>query len=203
MTQPPYGQPDPVPPQYQQRPAPGEQAPYGAPQPYGPPGARYSAVANAYGEPVGSGAKFGVAGATLAGVGAVLLVLSFTALQWFSKFGVGTGTFGDVHDALGAGAGQAAGLADAYFSWLAWTLGVVAVVVAILANLPSAAAGPLRALGAVLAAAAIAVTFFALRLGDSAAYSDYLKHARIGFYFALLGFLLVGIGALVGPKSRF
>lgn len=202
MTQPPYGQ-DPTQPQYG-RPSPEFQQPGpGYPQqPYGPPGARYSAVANAYGEPVGSGAKFGVVGATLAGVGAVLLVISFTALEWFAKF-TGSGSFGDVHDQLDANPGQASGLASAYFSWLAWTLAVASVIVAILANLPSPASGPLRALGAVLASAAIAVSFFALRLANGGAYGDYIKQARIGFYFAVVGFLLVGIGALVGPKSRF
>lgn len=204
MTQP-YGPPnEPNPPQYGQPPAQFEQPQYGAPgqQPYGQPGGRYSAVANAYGEPVGSGAKFGVVGATLAGIGAVLLVIAFTAVQWFSAFGIGSGTFPDVHDGLDAGSSQAAGVADSYFSWLAWLLAIVAVVVAIVANLPSPASGPLRALGAVIAAAAIAISFFAIKLGTTGAYTDYLKHARLGFYFAVAGFLLVGIGALIGPKRR-
>lgn len=193
----PYGQPEG---QYPQQPGYG---PGPGQQPYGPPGARYSAVANAYGDPVGSGAKFGVVGATLAGIGAVLLVIAFTAVQWFTQFGVGSGSFSDVHDSIGNGGGGVSGVADSYFSWLAWLLAIAAVVVAIVANMPSPASGPLRALGAILAAAAIAVTFFAIRLTPARAYTDYLKHVRIGFYLALLGFLLVGIGSLIGPKSRY
>lgn len=176
---------------------------YGPPEDprYGPPGDRYSAVANAYGAPVGSGAKFGVVGATLAGIGAILLVISFTAVEWLS--GNGHSDFGELHTALDANPGGASGLSAAYFSWLAWLLAIVAVVVAIVANLPSPASGPLRALGAVVAAAAIAVTFFAIDLyAGNTTYTEYLKQARIGFYFAIGGFLLVGIGALVGPSRR-
>ena len=142
-------------------------------------------------------------GTTLAGVGAILLVISLTALPWFRDFGVGSGSFSDVHTALDRLGSQAAGLADSYFSWLAWLLAIVSVVVAILANLPSPASGPLRALGAVVAAAAIAISFFAIQLSSTGSYTEYLKHAHIGFYFAIAGFLLVGIGALIGPKRRY
>ena len=91
-------------------------------------------------------------------------------------------------------------MASAYFSWLAWLLTIVTVVVAICANLPSPASGPLRALGAVLAAAAIAFTFLAIRISSVGSYSDYISNASVGFYLAVVGFLVVGAGALVGPK---
>ncbi len=161
---------------------------------------RRAAVANAYGDPVGSGARFGVVGATLAGIGAVLLVIAFTAVNW--RGGAASSTFGDLGNTLDVN-GAANGVAHNYFGWLGWLLAVLVVTVAILANLPSAASGPLRALGAVGAAAAIAVTFFAINLySDHSGYFDYLKDARLGFYFALAGFLLAGIGAMVGPTSR-
>jgi hypothetical protein len=195
--QPEYGQPaQPAPPgqygsQYGQQ-------PYG----YGQQGDRRSAVANAYGAPIGSGAKFGVVGATFAGVGLVLLIIAFTAVPWFTN-SVGTQShFGDLHDLVDARSASATGVADAYFSWLGWVLVIATVVIAIVATLPSPASGPLRALGAVLAAAAIALTFFAIQIFDGTAYSDYIKHASVGFYLAIGGFLLAGIGALCGPSSR-
>jgi len=180
----------------------GQQQPYGR-EPYGPQGQRpghYSAAANAYGAPVGSGAQFGVVGVTLAGIGFILLIISFTAVTWLKLGGSTTGfSFSDVGNTLDSSPG-AAGLASAYFSWLAWTLAIVGLIVAVGANLPSPASGPLRALGAVIAAAAIAFTFLAIRLTNGAPYSDAISHANVGFYLAVGGFLLVGIGSLVGPK---
>lgn len=167
---------------------------------YGVPEDRYAAIANAYGAPVGSGARFGVIGATLAGIGGVLLVIAFTALNWTSSSG--SSTFGDLGKSLDVNSAST-GLANNYFGWLGWLLAIAVVLVAVLANLPSPVSGPLQALGAVGAAAGIAVTFFAINLyANGVPYTDYLKHARLGFYFALAGFALAGIGALVGPSQR-
>jgi hypothetical protein len=181
----------------------GQQQPYGR-DPYVQQGQRqpghYSAAANAYGAPVGSGAQFGVVGVTLAGIGFILLIISFTAVTWYKLAGSTTGfNFSDVGNTLDSSP-SASGLASAYFGWLAWTLAIVGLIVAVGANLPSPASGPLRALGAVVAAAAIAFTFLAIRLTNGAPYSDAISHANVGFYLAVGGFLLVGIGALVGPK---
>ena len=182
---------------------------YGQPaqQPYGygqQPGDRHSAVANAYGSPIGSGAKFGVVGATFAGVGAGgadhrvhrgQLVQQQPSAPTASSATCTTGSrrISDQVDRA---------CADTYFSWLGWVLLIAVVVIAIAATLPSPASGPLRALGAVLAAAAIALTFFAIQLSDGAAYTTFLKHTSVGFYLALGGFLLAGIGALCGPSNR-
>jgi hypothetical protein len=191
--QPQYGQPQPQygQPQYQQQGYPG----------YQQPNDRRAAVANAYGAPIGSGAKFGVVGATFAGVGLILLIISLVALDWFGDGVLRNGQFSDLHRLVNDNPG-ATGLASAYFSWLGWVLVIASFVIAVAATLPSPAAGPLRALGAVIAAAAIAFTFFAIQLSDGTAYSQFIKHAAIGFYFALGGFLLVGIGALCGPQRR-
>ena len=85
-----YGQP------YQQQPY--QQQPYQQGPYPGQPGERPSAVANAYGAPIGSGAKFGVVGATFAGVGLVLLIISFTALAWFGSDTLHNSHFSDIHD---------------------------------------------------------------------------------------------------------
>jgi hypothetical protein len=201
----PYGQ-DPAPgsdPQYSQSPygQAGSQA-YGQPADpaYGQPGSRNAAVANAYGSPISSGAKFGVVGATFAGIGGVLLIIAFTAVDWISPGN--PSTFSDIHDALKANPSGASGVSTTYFSWLGWVLLIVVIVVAIAATLPTPASGPLRALGAVIAAAAIALTFFALQISDGIAYSSVIKDASIGFYLAIGGFFLAGIGALIGPSNR-
>jgi hypothetical protein len=190
---------------YGGQPAYGDQSPYGSQQPGNQqPGnqqqySRRYAAANAYGAPIESGAKFGVVGTTLAGIGGVLLIVALTAVNWFSQNGVSL-SFSEVHDRVSANSAAASGMASAYFSWLAWTLTIVGLIVAVAANLPSPASGPLRALGAVLAAAAIAFTFLAIRLYTGNSYSDYISHASVGFYLAVVGFLLIGIGALIGPK---
>lgn len=176
------------------------QAPQGGyPPQQRPRSGRGQQYANAYGAPVGSGAQFGVVGTTLAGIGFILLIIALTAVTWFKQAGV-SATFSDLSSTLDSNS-NASGIASTYYGWLAWTLAVVGLVVAVAANLPSPASGPLRALGAVLAAAAIAVSFLAVQLtSPGVAYWDYFKHLNIGFYLALLGFLLMGIGSLIGPK---
>jgi hypothetical protein len=155
-------------------------------------------MAGAYGAPVGSGAKFGVVGVVFVGVGAILLIIAFTALNWGRNNGT---SFSDLHRVLDRVTGLS-GLSTAYFGWLAWTLAIVLIVVGVAANLPSPASGPLRALGGIVGAAGIAFTFLALDFGAGTSYADTLKGARFGFYFALAGFLLAGIGALIGPQRR-
>jgi hypothetical protein len=60
-----------------------------------------------------------------------------------------------------------------------------------------------------VALAALVITFVAIKFFNSKAgqissefsgYGTYLKHARLGFYFALAAFLLAGIGAAIGPR---
>ena len=107
------------------------------------------------------------------------------------------------------------GVGPSYFSWLGWLLFGVAVVLAVLAVLPNTGARIGRLLGPLVALVAIGLTFWAIdlvritgALKDQIAqagqkvpsYGDYLSHANIGFWFAVGGFLLLGIGALLGPR---
>lgn len=187
--QPQYGQPQYPQQQYGQPPYGQGQPPYGQP-PYG-------GAPNPYGRsPVTY--EFGVVGTVTAAVGAILVVIAFTAVDWFK----GSLGFGDVHDILDNQGSNAPQPASGYFGWLGWLLLIATVVLCIAACAPSPAAQALRAIGAILAAISIAVTFFAIRFTAGLAYTDYLKNARIGFYFALAGFLLMGIGALIGPRRR-
>ncbi|WP_375484120.1 hypothetical protein [uncultured Jatrophihabitans sp.] len=193
--QPGYGQPGYGQPQYA---PPG----YGAPQ-YGRPG--YGAGYGGYGPQRQS---FGIVGAALAALGAIALVIAFTATHWYKDGG--DSSFSKVKDQVDAydKVGAAAGVAKAYFGWLAWVLLVVVVLVAVAANLPSPAAVALRIIGAVLGAAGILITFLAIKLVDASKipggggpdYTDYLKHTGPAFYLALGGFLLAAVGALIGPR---
>jgi hypothetical protein len=201
MTQPPgppYGQPQSGPPQYGQPPVqysqPGGQPggqPYGQQQGYGAP--------PVYRQPAGN--QFGIVGAIVAVIGAALVVVAFTAVGWFK----GKQTkFSDVKDLLDQAGSSGSGVSKLYFSWLAWVVLAVVFVVAILANLPSPSASPLRPLGLVLGLAAIGLTFWAIKFLSTSkpSYTEYLKNARLGFYFTLAGFLIIGIGAAIGSRSR-
>ena len=200
---------------------------YGPPPGYPPPPARTSAypVVNE------SHQGFGVVGGAFVVIGAVLLVLGFTVLNWFrsdySTFGGGgTGShFSGVHHRLDLAQrafGQVPqfskyihlGIAPTYFSWLGWVLLVAAIVLGLAAVAPlGAASAPARILGVVVALAGIGLTLWALDLlridGPIAqrlapdqnipSYFDYIKHTSFGAWAALAGFLLIAIGALIGP----
>lgn len=227
--QPPFDKPAepawaPPPPQY------GAAPPYGqyGPQYGPPPQASYGAPPQAgYGGPAPSRGRIGLVGAVVALVGVVGVVLALTVLRWFTSDRVGTifravgnRRFGRVHDALEAGHDQIPaqlsrfvdfGISRAYFSWLAWVLFALAVVVAIVALLPTRASLFLRIVGIVVGLAAIAFTFWAIDLvslsgpvantaANNPRYGDYFSHTNVGFWFAAVGFLLIGVGTVIGPR---
>ena len=89
---------------------------------------------------------------------------------------------------------------------VAWLQGggqpaAVAVLAAVGSSFPSPALRALRVLGVVTAFAAAGLSFLAIQLTDSRGYVDWLKDARIGFYLAVVGFVLIGIGAAIGPRK--
>ncbi|MGH8962315.1 MAG: hypothetical protein ACRDWT_14185 [Jatrophihabitantaceae bacterium] len=198
-TQPQYGQPQYGPPQHGQH-------QYGQSQ-MGPMTTRFAKL-----DP-GPSYGFGIVGATLAVVGAVLGVVAFTAVNWYSQdTGETTSHFGDVHRLVARldSLGFANSLSVAYFGWLAWVLLIVGLVAAIVANLPVPGVGAFRVIGAVLGLAGAAASFIAIKFytgptgnGDiPSGYGDYLKHARSGFYLAVVGFVLIAAGSLIGPSRR-
>ena len=132
-------------------------------------------------------------------------MIALTACTGSATTGVGSGTFSDVHTALDRpGQPGRRPRGQVYFAWLAWVL--LASSASWSRSWPTCRRRrPVRsaALGAVVAAAAIAITFFAIKLSSTGSYTEYLKHAHVGFYFAIAGFLLAGIGALIGPKRRY
>jgi hypothetical protein len=177
------------------------QGQYGQPGQGQPAYGGYGAPSGSYGAaPAGSGP--GIVGIVLALIGAVAGIIAFTATDWYD--GRGDAKFGDVHDVVKEGGERAAGLAKAYFGWLAWVLLAVAVIAAIAACLPSPAAPVLRIVGAVVALAGIALTIFALKLNKNGdpSFSEWLKHAAKApsLYLILGGFLLILIGSVMGPR---
>jgi hypothetical protein len=208
--QPAYGQQPPAPqPSYGQQPQYGQQPGYGQQPPQMPPPMGPVTTQFARLDP-GPSQKFGITSFVLTLIGTVLTVLSFTAVNWFD--GPASSKFSRIHQVINAAVANGIGsppIARAYFSWLGWVLLAAAIVVALLAATP-AIGGPFRIAGVVVAVAAVALTFVAIKVFKDAAvlntefrsYGSYLKHARRGFYLAVTGFVLIGIGAALGPSRE-
>jgi hypothetical protein len=192
---------------------PGQQPGVGAPPPSGYFGAQPAYAG--YRPPPRPGPRPGVTGLVLGGLGAACLVVAFAAVNWFDGVTRGSQShFSDVHDVLTALdrlGGVAATPAKLYFSWLGWALFAAALVGVVAGNLPSPAAGLFRVLGVLSGLAGIVLTFLAIKLakgslgfneGTRNTYDEWLKHARVGFYLALGGFLLITVGALLGARRR-
>ena len=211
--------------------APGAPAGYGAPgDPYGAPGDPYGTPARREDTIGVVGMVIAAIGALLV-VLAFTVFKWFRNGTADNPFGSKNdkSKFSDIHDALdkvsaqinGAGQGLSKdvsfGVSKLYFGWLGWVLLGVAVVVAVLALLPTAAAPALRLVGLIVGIAAAAITVWALDLisvsgtlaslvksrGDSVpGFTDYIKHSGLGAWAAIAGFLLIGIGAVIGPQRR-
>ncbi|WP_460605698.1 hypothetical protein [Jatrophihabitans fulvus] len=144
--------------------------------------------------------RFGIAGMVCALLGAVLLIVCFTALDWFAvevpgSFG-GNITFGDISGSEGT-----TGFATAYFNWFAWTFMVIGTACAVGSSFPSPALRALRVVGVVTSFAAAGLSFLAVQVNDARSYTVWLGNARIGFYLAVAGFVLIGVGAAIGPRK--
>jgi hypothetical protein len=166
---------------------------YGAPA-YGAPGS------DPYATPTRREDTVGVVGLIIAAIGAALLLVSFLVVDWFSAR-LGHLDFSELHDGATSGDAGDTWIFKAYFNWLGWALLAVVIVVALAANLPTPVSPALRGLGALVGLAGAAVTFWAIKIPD-VGYSDVLKETRLGFYFAAGGFLIAGIGAVIGPQRR-
>jgi hypothetical protein len=163
---------------------------YGAPPGYGRP-------ANPFGPE--SNDTFGITGAVLGLLGGVALVVAFTAVQWLGG-DFGNRSFGDVGNYVSRT--DATGFATAYFGWLAWAFLIVGVVCAVASSFPNPALRVLRIIGVVIGFAAAGLSFLAVDLNHQFSYTHFIASARIGFYLAVVGYVLVGIGAAYGPSRE-
>jgi hypothetical protein len=207
----PYGSPQPQPysqpqasPYGQSQPQPyGQPQGYGQQQGYGQPAQPgYPATESFnYGARTGSTQAFGVVGAILAVIGAAAVVVGFTAVNWFD--GKADSKLSDIKK-LQDSAGGVNFLPKAYSHWLGWVLLAAAFVIAVAAVAPWAGSAAARGLGLLVGLAGVGATLWAVDIlqgvSGNPSYSQYLKHADLGFYFAAAGFLVIGIGALTGPR---
>jgi hypothetical protein len=147
-------------------------------------------------------AGIGTAGLGVTLAGGVLVLLAFTTLDWLSFRG--DSTFAQITARVHVMGPYASGLAIAYFNWLGWVAFGVVLVVAVLAALPTSHSTPLRVIGLLLGVGAAVLTFWSIKLSATSApsWSDTLSSQRLGFYAAVVGFLLMGAGAALGPSRR-
>jgi hypothetical protein len=140
-------------------------------------------------------------------IGAIMLLLSFTTLDWYpgsqgadALHGI---SFTDLHHNLGALLAPAA--TKVFFGWASWLLLILLIIVGFGANLPISAANELRVLGLFLGLVGAAFTYYALSeymraLRDHGGGSGgALDNAQAGIWLALIGYLLAGAGAMIGP----
>lgn len=147
----------------------------------------------------------GLPGIAAVTVGAVLVLISFTKLNWYSGSSQGADSisggidFRILHDRVTAF--DSPGISSAYFAWLAWVILIVAILLGFGANLPGRAADSLRVLGFTVGVVGAAATYIALHelVAATGPAADVFDHAAIGLWLALAGYLLVGIGAAAGP----
>ena len=143
----------------------------------------------------------GVPGLILVITGAVLLLFSFTALSWYGSSAaadsVGRITFSKLHTFTQSVPGSRS--SRWYFSWAAWLMLLAVVLVGLLANLPLPNGGlVLRMLGFLIGIGGAFATWFSLHKIFQNSHQGVFDHARVGVWFALIGFPLAGLGALIG-----
>lgn len=150
----------------------------------------------------GPSQTFGWTGFSISALGLVFVLVSFTAITWFRD---GNLKFRDVHSVIAtisdSGIAQVHPVAKIYFGWLGWLVLFVVAVCAVLAATPSVS-GPFRVITPLLAAGAIAVTLVAVDITSGNGYHFWISGARAGFYLALVGFLLAGVGATLGTRRE-
>jgi hypothetical protein len=150
----------------------------------------------------GPSQTFGWTAFGVSAVGIVLVLVSFTALVWERQARL---KFVDLRNLIDrikvVGKPQLHPLATAYFSWLAWLLLFAVALCAVLAATPTIS-GPFRVITPLVAAAAIALTFVAIDVTYGVPYRDSIKDTRAGFYLAIAGFLIAGVGATLGTRRE-
>jgi hypothetical protein len=146
----------------------------------------------------------GVLGVVLVITGAVLVLIAIRFLHWYDV-PAGHDSSGDVtFSKLRASAEQlgGAGVASAYFGWLAWLLLLAVIVLGVAANLPTPVADPLRVAGFLVGLVGAAATYYAMAQHFNATGSSHnvFHNSTWGLWAALLGFLLAATGAVLGPR---
>lgn len=161
-----------------------------------------------------------IVGLGLAAAGLFVLVLAVVSARWYD-LGYQVSDINHLFDVLSKHPAaidpkgvSTNGWAVAYFGWGAWVVLLVAGLLALLANTPpllSRLPGVVRqvaaGVAALLALLGLAWTFLAVNLFDlhsarDDGYGDWLGHAHFGFWAALVGYVLIAAGAIIGALVR-
>lgn len=158
------------------------------------------------------GRRTGIPGIVLVSAGAIMLILSFTTLEW-RKLAARGDSVGEIDfSALRQNlehfpAGGKPGPTVAYFTWLCWVLLIALIIIGFAANLPTRRSNGLRLAGFFLGLVGAAFTYYALSRYSLASHdlfgtsSGALDNADLGIWFALGGYLLAGAGSAIGPMQ--
>jgi hypothetical protein len=138
--------------------------------------------------------------------GAALILVSFQFLDWYDVPPRSADTAGNVtFDKLQSSADQlgGAGVASAYFDWLAWVLLILVILAGVAANFPTPMADALRVVGFLLGVIGVAGTYYALAQHFNATGSKHnvFYNSTWGLWLALAGFVAAAAGAALGPRS--
>jgi hypothetical protein len=145
-------------------------------------------------------------------VGIIATAISLAALSWYSVSGPNVIT--DPSDPGPAAGGSFVVLVDrdisSHHSWVVWTLFVLCAIAAVIAGLPNRIASQrMRIVAPALAApliigaiARVAVPRLAVDTVGLVESGDLDVSIGFGFWLALLGLVLIAIGAAVGPRHR-
>lgn len=146
------------------------------------------------------------AGIALVLVGAALVLASRRYLDWYDFPNTTADSSGDATfsllrtsvDQLGG-----AGVAIAYFDWLALTLLIAVIVAGWLANVAWPPATALRVLGFAFGFIGSAATYYALAQHANATGSSHniFHNSTWGLWAAIGGFLFAALGAALGPRT--
>jgi hypothetical protein len=153
----------------------------------------------------------GLVGLVLVLVGAALVLVSFRFLDWYavrstSADSVPEITFSRLHHSVDDLGGAV--VASAYFAWLSWVLVIAVIAVGCAANAPSRVSDAMRVGGFLIGLLGAAATYYALaqyrdaQVSAGAARHGVLFNATWGLWIAMVGYLLAGVGAAVGPRAR-
>ena len=145
-----------------------------------------------------------VLGVALVLAGALLALAAFRLLDWYDISGHAADSAGSVtFSSLKTSADQlgGAGVAIAYFDWLAWVLLIGLILVGVAANVRTRLTDPLRVAGFLIGLIGAAATYYALAQHFNATGSAHnvFYNSTWGVWAALVGFALGGVGAVLGP----
>jgi hypothetical protein len=161
--------------------------------------------------PAPAAPAIGGLGLTLVAIGAVLVVLAYVELDWYgiaakAADSAPATSFRNLHASIDQFGGARA--AAVYFDWLSWTLLIAAIVLGAAANVESRLADTARVLGFVVGAGGLLSTYYALlQYADAQADAGAARHnplfnASWGLMTVLVGYLLLAVGAALGPRRR-